>query len=106
MNDDELMFQAWRALSRAGGYPEPHRIPGVMTYMFSGQKWLPLDDDAAAMRLAIMLNMLINIEKDETEVAAHPSISDTLSIVELHNGDALAATRRAIVRCAAAGATL
>lgn len=66
--------------------------------------WNPLDNGDEALKLATHLHMMINIEHGETEVAAHPSVSEGNSVVEMHNGDPAAATRRAIVRCAALGA--
>lgn len=91
MTDEKLTELAARAYLCAGGQIQA----------FTAELWEPLIHDAHAFRLATRLSMMINVEYGETEVAAHPSLSDGHSIVELHNGDALAATRRAIVRCAA-----
>lgn len=67
--------------------------------------WNPLEDDGDALRLAVKLGMEVYIDTHPegcecTEVktfAPHPDW-----IIINHDGDPLAATRRAIVRAAAA----
>ena len=99
MTDKELL----EAAAKAAGIPlEWDECPDASTFRTDDESlWNPLRYQGDAMGLCVCLHMMINIEHGETEVAAHPSISDGHSIVELHNGDAAAATRRAIVRCAA-----
>ena len=61
--------------------------------------WRPLDDDGDALRLAVKLDIsLIGDFPQNIVVVAF----DARKIIEKHNGDRLAATRRAIVRAAAA----
>ena len=63
------------------------------------EEWGPLDDDGQALRLAVKLGLEINIcdQFGETNVYASNYYAD-----EKHNSDPYAATRRAIVRAAAA----
>ena len=61
-------------------------------------KWNPLVDDADAFRLAIKLQLAIAIDPDQTW-AHHTEV--VRGSAEPHGKDPLAATRRAIVRCAA-----
>jgi hypothetical protein len=60
------------------------------------RNWEPLDNDVDALRLAVNLSMHVDIRTDLAAVVVWP---DT---VEQINGDPYAATRRAIVRAAAA----
>jgi hypothetical protein len=57
----------------------------------------PLEDDSDALRLAVKLFFTVGVEDGFTEVLT----GSGREITESHNGDALAATRRAIVRAAA-----
>lgn len=59
--------------------------------------WNPLEDDGDALRLAVALKMLVNVNTDFTHVA--PGSNEDFE--EFHYGDPYAATRRAIVRAAA-----
>lgn len=59
--------------------------------------WNPLDDDGDALRLAVKLFFTVGVEAGFTEVLT----GSGREITESHNGDALAATRRAIVMAAA-----
>ena len=73
-----------------------------------GEKWAPLTDDGDALRLAVKLEMQVSIGFRRID-ASICSDSDELSIntCEPKVGDLYAATRRAIVRAAAAiGETL
>jgi hypothetical protein len=101
MNDRELLEQAAKAAGLeytkpADGYdgalglevgPNPMRT----------QNWNPLTDDADALRLAVKLQLLVNV----TEFSSRATNGGLLNGEELHNGDPYAATRRAIVRAAA-----
>jgi hypothetical protein len=70
--------------------------------------WNPLTDDGDALRLMVKLNLSLHVTDGETlddgeppfteAIAVEPSFAD---VKELHGSDKLAATRRAIVRCAA-----
>lgn len=59
--------------------------------------WDPLTDDGDALRLAVKLQILIDVS-DSAIVATDGKLTD---ICELIDGDPYAATRRAIVRAAA-----
>ena len=61
--------------------------------------WNPLIDDGHALRLAVKLKLLVNV----TDFFSFATAGDAvLHDEEIHNGDAYAATRRAIVKAAAA----
>jgi len=59
--------------------------------------WNPLTDDGDALRLAVKLRLVVEVGAEATLV-----YRDDPGICELHEADAFAATRRAIVRAAAA----
>lgn len=61
--------------------------------------WNPLTDDGDALRLAVRLN--IHVLRFESMTTARPVLS-SWGCDERDDGDAFAATRRAIVRAAAA----
>lgn len=67
-------------------------------HMDTAELWNPLSDDGDALRLAVKLKFAIHIDGNLTDIV-HPDDSGT---VEAHLGDPYAATRRAIVRAAAA----
>lgn len=67
-------------------------------------RWNPLTDDGDALRLAVALDLSIQLRPLTVEVLSWPGITGTPPSVkseEPYNNDALAATRRAIVRAAA-----
>lgn len=65
----------------------------------SREQWCPLDDDGDALRLAVELDIsLIGDFPQNIVVVAF----DARRIIEKYDGDKYAATRRAIVRAAAA----
>ena len=69
--------------------------------------WNPLTDDGDALRLAVKLDLCIGFDKDPIEHVVFIRKFDTpileeASIFEHIKGDPYAATRRAIVRAAAA----
>jgi hypothetical protein len=66
----------------------------------STREWNPLTDDGDALRLAVRLSLDICCYSGATNAGDHTS--DGWGPREAHNGDPLAATRRAIVRAAAA----
>lgn len=80
MTDRELLERAARA-ARAAWYAG-----------FSAQ-WNPLEDDGDAFRLMVDLNMSVNVHLQDVEADGND---------ESFGGDPYAATRRAIVRAAAA----
>lgn len=65
--------------------------------------WHPLADDGDALRLAVSLGIRIAPEANGGDVAAASATRDFIGqvSVEVHGNDRYAATRRAIVRCAA-----
>lgn len=65
---------------------------------FSGY-WNPLHDDGDALRLAVKLNLLIDVDRNSTEAGGFGTHGFH---AEPHGSDPYAATRRAIVRAAAA----
>jgi len=65
----------------------------------SREQWCPLDDDGDALRLAVKLDIsLLGDFPGNIVVVAF----DARRIIEKYDGDKYAATRRAIVRAAAA----
>ena len=72
------------------------------------EAWSPLTNDGDALRLAVMLGLTIapanGSRGDIVEVYSHSSLMGTSADgkAESHDGDPFAATRRAIVRAAAA----
>jgi len=112
MDDRELLELA----AKAAGI-DAHRGNGWQSEMLfvtvwrpdglvTGREWNPLSDDGDALRLAVALSMDVCIS-DEKECPSSTvtvwcaRFDDWLNCTELHSGDALAATRRAIVRAAA-----
>ena len=65
--------------------------------------WNPLTDDGDALRLTVVLGLDVTIDngRSHTWADTHSMPCEAL-VKELHGNDALAATRRAIVRAAAA----
>ena len=63
------------------------------------QGWNPITDDGDALRLAVKLRILINPDSGYTN-AINDLGGDFSSMHSNHDGDAMAATRRAIVRAA------
>ena len=64
--------------------------------MYTPKEWNPLTDDGDALRLAVKLDMIIDVRGNHSAVAVWPDV------VEPIDKDPYAATRRAIVRAAAA----
>lgn len=89
MTDRELLEMA----AKAANYPANYETS-------LGRFWNPLTDDGDALRLAVKLNMAVDIRKGEPWTDAVAACG--LNCREHHNGDPSAATRRAIVRAAAA----
>ena len=64
----------------------------------SGKEWNPLTDDGDAFRLAVKLQLLVNIDATDSQVTDGKGV-DVCEVRQASN--ACAATRRAIVRAAA-----
>jgi len=65
----------------------------------SREQWCPLDDDGDALRLAVKLDISLLGDFPQNIVVV---AFDARRIIEKYDGDQYAATRRAIVRAAAA----
>jgi hypothetical protein len=106
MTDRELLELAAKA---AGIVCKGWCLPGARSDgwhgMYTGSdddgtyvRWNPLTDDGDALRLAVKLRMSVkNTEIRASVIVEHGWVVTT----EPHNGDPLAATRRAITRAAA-----
>ena len=114
MDDKELLELAAKAagieyLQTIEGRPFEY-FGGWLRLNHDGKKWAPLTDDGDALRLAVKLQMLIEINlgcviayaerKDGSVQDPEYVYFDKLETGREH-GDRLAATRRAIVRAAA-----
>ena len=76
---------------------------GIDETIWNGENyWNPLTDDGAALRLAVKLNMTVDVNHffDRVEVRVYSGRS--MFILFEESGEIYAATRRAIVRAAAA----
>ena len=96
MTDKELLEAAARA---AGFEVEPHpnnKSCRDLMFIYKRSNWNPLTDDGDALRLAVKLNMNISVSETECLVTRGHSISEC---IQAFDGSA---TRRAIVRAAAA----
>lgn len=67
----------------------------------NGYYWNPLTDDSDAFRLAVKLGLIVDTHGMHTRITL-PFAFDYLVHESHHDADALTATRRAIVRAAAA----
>jgi hypothetical protein len=115
MNDKELLGLAARA---AGLAVTPHNnfksCPELM-FTYSGKNWNPLTDDGEALRLAVKLGLGLTFDRYSnskrntpeaewfTDIDFCNGMPPSASTIkeEKHGNDALAATRRAIVKAAA-----
>lgn len=103
MTDRELLEAAALAAGLHEDWPAPHygvQWNGDGLWCFGngeGLLWNPLTDDGDALRLAVALRIRIG-GIDQRAVA----FAGALECWELERGDPCAATRRAIVRAAAA----
>ncbi|CUJ52906.1 Uncharacterised protein [Achromobacter xylosoxidans] len=103
MNDREMLELAAKAAGMPLGGWEP--CPGgFFTYSHRGsderKTWLPLTDDGDALRLAVKLNLWLHVE--EYGASARRAGGAWLGCEAHLHGGIEAATRRAIVRAAAA----
>lgn len=90
MNDRELLELAAKAAS------QERSIAGDLWSPARGCLWDPLNDDGDALRLAVKLRLLVDVDVRITVVA--PRIADVYAAC---GDDCFAATRLAIVRAAA-----
>lgn len=101
--DRELLERAAKAAGIDGRWDEFRCAFRVFMDggIFLGDEWNPLTDDGDALRLAVKLRMDVN-QFQEAVRADYNIDGEWDSATEMHNGDPYAATRRAIVRAAAA----
>lgn len=98
MNDRELLELAAKAARVNGQWSEYHNgICHSKKGSLDMHVWRPLEDDGDALRLAADLELIISIDSEFTRAT-----DGMLEGVVLACGDRYAATRRAIVRAAAA----
>ena len=96
IEDSELLMLAAKA---AGAQPASFNGMRLGFYVDGAiRHWNPLTDDGDALRLAVKLKLLVDISAGATD--AGPAAIDYVR--QDHNDDPHAATRRAIVRAAAA----
>lgn len=84
--------------ARAAGIEVDAVVNDGVPNRFGGGYWNPLTDDGDALRLAVKLRILVDVTRFATTAIANGDIH----AAEKHNGDPYVATRRAIVRAAAA----
>jgi hypothetical protein len=104
-SDRELLELAAKAAGIDGHYSERigedwGRYSGRVGIAVRGQCWNPLTDDGDAFRLAVKLGMGMDVLLKSKKTMA--CIFNQTTQTEAHSDDPCAATRRAIVRAAAA----
>lgn len=100
MSDRELLEAAARAAGYRLGEPTGADDGSYNVYEPDGthDHWNPLTDDADALRLAVKLGLRLDLRWQTNEVTVYGASR----VDEGVRGDPYAATRRAIVRAAAA----
>lgn len=110
MNDRELLELAAKAADTEVWSGRGHQADMMFRSspsgdgVFSGVQWNPLTDDGDAMRLAVKLKLQVLTGQGPNGDITWVRLPEDLDIEgpsERHGKDALAATRRAIVRAAA-----
>lgn len=105
MTDKELLELAAKAVGIVGEYHSP--TFGI-TYIAGSEdgtyteKWNPLADNNAAFRLMVKLGICVFLYRHHSSEPETEAWHGDISAFEKHNNDPLAATRRAIVKAAAA----
>lgn len=100
MTDRELLERAAKAAGIEGAFFDSENPIHRGIYQARGEYyWNPLVSDSEALRLAAKLHMRVRIQKWGSTVV--DCSASTGQKAELHKADVMAATRRAIVRCAA-----
>jgi hypothetical protein len=103
MTDEELLELA----AKAAGFTNWTMLPSAVFVETghsrgnTGFHWNPLTDDGDALRLAVLLDMSVDVAFYESSSYAYAGDSPRVWAVELWRDDKRAATRRAIVRAAA-----
>jgi hypothetical protein len=106
--DRELLELAAKAAGQPIEWIIPLNAPNesVAVDPVARRRWSPLTDDGDALRLAVMLNMSVEISEYEDSTYAYAGPQPRVYGYEMWASDKSAATRRAIVRAAAeVGAT-
>ena len=110
MTDRELLEAAAKACGIDGAYGVASddyyydgNVEGILTILPDGQSyvWNPLTDDGDALRLMVKLRLTVNCSYDEVAICGQEFTQKEV-FIERNGEDPLAATRRAIVRAAAA----
>ena len=97
--DKDLLERAARAVGITLDFTIRGDFPPYYVNERGGHSsWNPLTDDGDALRLVVKLGLLVDV----THEATGAQVLNVSFVSELHNGDPYAATRRAIVRAAAA----
>ena len=99
MTDRELLEAAAKAAKIGGGWEYPATSVNTPFWRDGrGSAWAPLTVDRDAFRLAICLEMVVQVRRNVSRVKL-AGVQEGFG--QSHNGDPYAATRRAIVRAAA-----
>jgi hypothetical protein len=102
MTDCELL----EAAAKAAGIPAPFQVLRDGTWVFDEphrKNWNPLTDDGDALRLAVKLRLCIKVYTEAVIVGTDHRVNGREMLHVVVKGDDYpAATRRAIVRAAAA----
>ncbi len=116
MTDRELLELAAKAAGIEAKPHPNHRLSKELVFMVNARNWNPLTDDGDALRLAVKLGLTIcnDHESSGSVVCTRTDADDFPAVLSGKPGDPpgitpedYAATRRAIVRAAAAiGETL
>jgi hypothetical protein len=104
-NDKELLTLAAKAagIEIELGHFGPSKSFFIVEDGRLKEQWNPLKDDAQALRLAVKLKIdLVQISGGVCVVCGQDGTMDVYEYFNTHNNDPYAATRRAIVRAAAA----
>ena len=97
MSDRELL----EAAAKAAGMNIEWQPCGWAHNNETGCEWNPLTDDGDALRLAVKLRLTVNCSYDDVVICGQEFTQKEV-FIERNGEDPLAATRRAIVRAAAA----
>ena len=95
MTDKELITLAAKAAGVGYADKEGKFVP------FVPETWNPLTDDGDALRLAVKLRLVVDIDDEGGEAFVRKPWCSECEITEAFLDDPYAATRRAIVRAAA-----
>ena len=104
MTDRELLERAAKAAGMEIAWADgPNNDPVVAAEESAyWQRWNPLADDGDALRLAVKLGLSVRIKSNDRAKATVIGYFREDQLGEPHGPDPYAATRRAIVRAAAA----